>query len=42
MPLFVAITPSMKVEFPGEGEWDGESDERLESAQMEVTRPPRR
>lgn len=43
MPLFVAITPTMKIEFPGLDEWEGEDEWEPETAQDEVTKkPPRR
>lgn len=49
MPLFVAITPSMKIEFPAQGEWgepegegDGGHDWQPETAQDEVTKKPQR
>jgi hypothetical protein len=43
MPLFVAIMPSMKIDFPGQGDWEAEDEWQPETAQQEVTKkPPRR
>jgi hypothetical protein len=41
MPMFVGITPKMKLDFPGEGGSDGgEGSRRPKTAQEEVTRTP--
>ena len=39
MPLFVGITPGMKLDFPGEEEASRGGGRRPKTAQQEVTRP---